>query len=128
MTEELTEHFNNIYTNGGGFYGVLEEIGDKLHFGRVTKKGNGVYQITTGGWSDDEEILLSLTSFLSRFGHNHYVGKLRGGVYYFDAFMHINDYEITRECPKCKFYCSKTSGGVVAPCKGLPCDKYEEVE
>ena len=43
MTEELTEHFNNIYT--------------KLHIGRVTRKGNGLYQITTGGWSDDEEIL-----------------------------------------------------------------------
>lgn len=29
MNEELTEHFNNIYTNGGGFYGVIEEIEDK---------------------------------------------------------------------------------------------------
>jgi len=38
MTEKWTEHFNNIYTNGGGFYGVIEEIEDKLHLGRVTRR------------------------------------------------------------------------------------------
>ena len=82
MTEELTEHFNNIYTNGGGFYGVLEEIEDKLHIGRVTKKGNGLYQITTGGWSDDEELLDVLTSPMVKF-HYHHVGYLVGGHFYF---------------------------------------------
>lgn len=101
MTEELTEHFNNIYTNGGGFYGVLEEIEDKLHIGRVTKKGNGLYQITTGGWSDDEELLYSLMSFLSRFGRNHYVGKLRGGAFYFAEHLECltGAFEIIEKLP-----------------------------
>ena len=101
MTEELTEQFNNIYTNDGGFYGVLEEIEDKLHIGRVTRKGNGLYQITTGGCSDDEEILYSLMSFLSRFGRNHYVGKLRGGVFYFAEHLECltGAFEIIEKLP-----------------------------
>ncbi len=96
MIEKLTEYFNSLYISEG-FYGVIREIDSKLEYGSVEDKGDGLFCITTGGWSDDEEILDSLTSFLSRFGQKHYVGRLCGGAYYFAEDNHSNQYEIVKE-------------------------------
>jgi len=96
MKDKLTEHFNSIYASEG-FYGVIRAVEARLEMGGVKAKGDGLFCITTGGWSDDEEILMSLTSFLSFFGNKHYVGRLCGGAYYFDEDCHSNYYEIVRE-------------------------------
>lgn len=94
MKDKLTEHFNSIYASEG-FYGVIEEVDSKLEYGSVEDKGDGLFCVTTGGWSDDEEILDSLTSFLSIFGYKHYVGRLRGGAYYFYE-ERFGDWEIQK--------------------------------
>ena len=83
MSKALYETFNEIYKEEG-VNGVIAEIEDRLEYGEVTYDvANGLYCITTGGWSDDEHLLNQLTYILSVFGHNHYVGQLRGGAYYF---------------------------------------------
>ena len=92
MDDVLIEVFNTIYDKYG-FDGVLEEIKGRLLYGTVTKKDDDLYRISTGGWSDDEEILHSLTSLPSKFGYFHYVGVLRGGAYYFSEKNH-NNFEI----------------------------------
>ena len=137
LTEKLTAHFDNIYRNGGGFIGVLEEVEARLHIGRVIKKEKGLYLITTGGWSDDEEILLSLTSFLSMFGYKHYVGKLRGGAFYFaeqmestGAFEIIEKLPDKETCnPKICHWCKYSSNGRRDPARSISmCDgcRYNE--
>ena len=96
MKDKLTEHFNNIYASEG-FHGVIRAVEARLKLGRVKAKGNGLFCITTGGWSDDEEILDSLTTFLSLFGNKHYVGRLGGGAYYFAEDQRSNQYEIVKK-------------------------------
>lgn len=96
MKDELTVYFNSIYASEG-FHGVIEAVGARLELGRVKAKGEGLFCITTGGWSDDEEILDSLTGFLSLFGNKHYVGRLGGGAYYFAEDKHSNQYEIVKK-------------------------------
>ena len=95
MDEKLIEIFNFIY-NQHGFYGVIDEVKDHLFYGSVTDKHNGLYCITTGGWSDDEHLLHALINPLSNFGRKHYVGYLKGGAFYFSNVKYDNDVEIVR--------------------------------
>lgn len=64
-----------------GFDGVIKEVENRLEYGEV-KKMNGLYRITTGGWSDDESLLHTLCNILCTFSR-HYCGYTRGGAYYF---------------------------------------------
>ncbi len=84
IDDELSkvEMYNKIYSEKG-FNGIIQTLEDKLHLGRITWKPNGIVCITTGGWSDDEEIIHNLLHIVSQFGHNHYLGYVVGGVYYF---------------------------------------------
>jgi len=87
--------FNYIYDNYG-FYGVLDDVKEKLVYGEVTKRDDGLYSISTGGFSDDEHLIHNLTHLLCRFGSNHYVGYLRGGCFYFSEKKHDNNIKIIR--------------------------------
>lgn len=95
IDDELTkvEKYNKIYSEKG-FDGVIQTLEDKLHLGRITWKPNGIVCITTGGWSDDEEIIHNLTHMLSLFGNKHYIGDMRGGAYYFAEKAYELNYEI----------------------------------
>lgn len=95
MDRKLIEIFNFIYDEYG-FYAVIDEVKDRLKYGMVTDTNDGLYRITTGGYSEDETILHSLIHLLSRFGHNHYVGYLRGGAFYFSTEKHDIDIAIVR--------------------------------
>ena len=81
-TDELDYGFalNKIYDKKG-FQGIIEYVKDELEYGDVTIK-HGVYCITTGGWSEDEFLIHSLISPVSKF-HYHYCGYLVGGAFYF---------------------------------------------
>ena len=95
MTNHLINHFNAIYEEDG-FYGVLKEVEGMLEYGNVTKIEDGLYRVSTGGWSDDEDIVHNLTDILSVFSYKHYVGYLRGGAFYFSEKEHDLDIEIVR--------------------------------
>ena len=92
---EEVEKYNHIYQERG-FQGVIREVENRLHCGKVIKKDDGLYCIVTGGWSDDEELLCVLNSFMSMFAYKHYVGKLRGGAFYY-AEENIDDYTIQKK-------------------------------
>ena len=64
LADNLILRMINIIYVENGFYAALDEIERRLEYGRV-KKINGLYRITTGGWSDDEALLNSLCSILS---------------------------------------------------------------
>lgn len=101
MTESLvkeefkdwTELFNHTYEYDG-FEGVLYELEDKLEYGKIIEKENGIWCITTGGWQHDEEMIESLLDLTSLFGHYHYLGYVRGGAYYFAEKAYELNYEI----------------------------------
>lgn len=78
---------NTIYDEDG-FQAALNEIERRLEYGKV-KKINGLYRITTGGWSDDEALLHSLCSILSKL-KKHYCGYIKGGAYYFCEEKYAN--------------------------------------
>ena len=81
MTENiLIDIFNMIYDKYG-FYDVIKEVEDRLEYGSVMKI-NGLYRISTAGYSNDEDICHALTHILCRFS-KHYVGYIRGGAFYF---------------------------------------------
>ena len=80
--DDLIKLYNKIYTEKG-YNGIIRALKRDLEFGEITFPSDNITRVTTEGWSDDEEVLLALTSFKSMFGYNHYVGKLRGGVFYF---------------------------------------------
>ena len=96
MQREQIEEFNKIYKEFG-FKGIIEEVEDRLTYGKVTEKEPGLYQITTAGFSDDEFLVNDLTHILSMFGYNHYVGYLRGGAYYFSEEKHDDSIKIVKE-------------------------------
>lgn len=137
MRTDKTEYYNKIYQERG-FQGVIRQVELDLHIGRIQWKPNGIVKISTGGGSDDEEILLSLTSFLSRFGHNHYVGELRGGAFYFaehlecstGAFEIIEKLPDKETCnPKICRWCKYSSNGMRDPARSISmCDgcRYNE--
>ena len=78
---ETVDKINEIYDKEG-FEGVLEYIEYKLEYGQINKKGNNLYCISTGGWSEDEYLLDALLHMLSKF-RKHYVGLIAGGHFYF---------------------------------------------
>ena len=84
MTDEelLYIELINTFYKKYGFQGVLEEISDRLTYGKVTEKEQGLYCITTGGWSDDEFLVECLLNPVSKMYH-HYVGYIIGGAFYF---------------------------------------------
>ena len=77
-----------------GFDGVLEELRHSLVYGSVTELDNGLYRVTTGGWSEDEELLDSINNWTSMFGYKHYVGSIRGGAFYFTRHTGFRSFEI----------------------------------
>ena len=95
LQHDQVEKFNIIYKEFG-FKGVISDVEDRLTYGKVTEKGPGLYQITTAGFSEDEEILYCLIHILSIFGSNHYVGYLRGGAYYFSEEKHDDNIKIIK--------------------------------
>ena len=96
MSSVLTATFNRIYEEKG-FEGVLDYVISMLEYGGVTKEDE-LYCITTGGWSEDEDVIHALICFYSLFWYKHYVGYLRGGAYYFAEDMD-NDFEIKKVIP-----------------------------
>lgn len=81
LIDNLILRMINIIYDEDGFQAALNEIERRLEYGKV-KKINGLYRITTGGWSDDEALLHSLCSLLSKL-RKHYCGYIKGGAYYF---------------------------------------------
>ena len=71
MDRKLIEIFNFIYDEYG-FYGVIDEVKDRLKYGTVTDTNDGLYRITTGGYSEDEIILHSLIHLLLM-PYHHYL-------------------------------------------------------
>lgn len=78
---------NTIYEKYG-FEGVITEIENRLEYGKV-KRINGLYRISTGGWSDDEFLIHCLINFRSKFA-KHYCGYIRGGAFYFCEEKYAN--------------------------------------
>lgn len=133
----LIEFYNRVYQEKG-YHGIIRALKRDLEFGDINFPSGNLLQVTTGGWSDDEEILLSLTSFLSRFGYNHYVGKLRGGAFYFAEHLECSTgaFEIIEKLPDketcnpkiCK-WCKYSSNGMRNPARSISmCDgcRYNE--
>lgn len=83
------KNINNIYDTLG-FKGVIEEVQSRLKYGNVTLT-DGLYRITTGGWSDDEYLLDCLISMTCKF-HRHYMGYKVGGSFYFDETRDIDEF------------------------------------
>ena len=81
----IVDKINEIY-NVNGFDGVVEYLEDNLQYGDVERKTDDLIMITTGGWSDDEDLIHSLIYITCKFGKKHYVGYLRGGAYYFSRY------------------------------------------
>ena len=93
----LVDKFNDIYDKSG-FNGVIEYLEDNLQFGGVERKTDDLQfggverktddliMITTGGFSEDEDLIHSLLHMTCTFGRKHYVGYLRGGAYYFSRY------------------------------------------
>lgn len=91
---------NKIYDEKG-FQGIIRFVKDELEYGKVTEK-NGLYCITTGGWSEDEFLVHSLISPVSKF-HYHYKGYIVGGAFYFSEnknvdveMIRVHDYDKAR--------------------------------
>ena len=84
------EYYNQIYATHG-FQGVIQAVENELHIGRVIRKPNQIVCITTGGWSEDEEIIDTIIDILSKFGQFHYIGNIRGGAYYFAEHMECTE-------------------------------------
>ena len=96
MQRNQIENFNRIYKEHG-FQGIINEVEDRLRYGKVTETEPGLYRITTAGFSDDTFLLKDLIHILSMFGYNHYVGCLRGGAYYFTENKHEDNIKICKE-------------------------------
>lgn len=97
MNDNLTVHVLNKIYEEEGFDGIISFVEDTLQYGTVKEMEKGLYRISTGGYSDDEDLLHNLIRIDSRFGYRHYVGYLRGGAFYFsvdkrnDAIITINE-------------------------------------
>ena len=132
----LIKFYNRVYQEEG-YNGIIRALKQGLEFGEITFLSDNLLQVTTGGWSDDEEILLSLTSFESMFGHNHYIGELRGGAFYFAEQMESTSaFEIIEKLPDketcnpkiCK-WCKYSNNGIRDPARSITlCDgcRYNE--
>lgn len=82
MIDELDYgiYLNKIYDKNG-FQGVIDFVKGELKYGSVSFR-NGLYCITTGGWSDDEFLVDALISLACRFRY-HYCGYIVGGAFFF---------------------------------------------
>lgn len=96
MNDNLTVHVLNRIYEEEGFDGVISFVEDTLGYGTVKEMGKGLYRISTGGYSDDEDLLHNLIRIDSRFGYYHYVGYLRGGAFYFSTDKHDDTISITK--------------------------------
>lgn len=85
---------NMIYTKYG-FHAVLKEVESRLTYGKLRKQDDGLYEITTGGWSEDEQLVHALINPASKF-HYHYIGYLMGGAFYFDEDKTIESHRRIR--------------------------------
>lgn len=85
---------NMIYTKYG-FHAVLNEVESRLTYGKLRKHDDGLYEITTGGWSEDEQLVHALINPASKF-HYHYIGYLMGGAFYFDEDKTIESHRRIR--------------------------------
>ena len=136
MTERV-EYYNNIYQEKG-FKGIISTVEGQLHIGRVTWNPNGIVRITTGEWSDDEEIIYNLIDVFSKFGQFHYIGEIRGGSYYFAEHMECStgNFEIVESLsddetcnPRICEWCEHSSNGRRDPARSITlCDgcRYNE--
>ena len=86
----LVDIINTIYTKYG-FQAVLNEVESRLTYGKIRKQDDGLYEITTGGWSEDEHLVHALINPASR-SHYHYIGYLTGGAFYFDKDKSIDSH------------------------------------
>jgi hypothetical protein len=134
--DSLIKLYNKIYIEKG-YHGIIRALKRDLEFGDINFPSDNLLKVTTGGWSDDEDVLSSLTSFNSMFGYNHYVGKLRGGVFYFAEQMEsTSDFEIIEKLhdketcnPKICKWCKYSSNGKRDPARSITmCDgcRYNE--
>lgn len=100
MNEDLVKHYNKVYQEKG-YHGVIRRLKDDLEYGDISFPSDNILRVTTAGWSDDEEILDSFTYFTSRFGHFHYIGKIRGGAFYFAEHLECSNgaFEIVERLP-----------------------------
>lgn len=134
--DSLIKLYNKIYIEKG-YHGIIRALKRDLEFGDINFPSDNLLQVTTGGWIDDEDVLSSLTSFNSMFGYNHYVGKLRGGVFYFAEQMESTSaFEIIKKLPdietcnpKICRWCKYSSNGKRNPARSITlCDgcRYNE--
>lgn len=77
---DYAKYLNKIYDKKG-FHSIIELVKSELEYGNVSFR-NGLYCITTGGWSDDESLVHALISPVCRF-HYHYCGYIVGGAFFF---------------------------------------------
>ena len=84
---EYAIELNKIYDKEG-FQGIIEYIMGELTYGNVSFR-NGLYCITTGGWSEDEFLLDSLISPVSKMRY-HYCGHVVGGAFYFSENKEVS--------------------------------------
>jgi hypothetical protein len=136
MDDSLIKFYNRVYQEKG-YHGIIRTLKRDLEFGDINFPSDNLLQVTTGGWSDDEDALSSLTSLTSMFGHNHYVGELRGGVFYFaeqmestGAFEIIEKLPDRETCnPKICCWCKYSNNGMRDPARSITmCDgcRYNE--
>ena len=100
MIDETEDYYipylNTVYDKEG-FLAVLKIISDDLEFGTVTETEKDIYEITTGGWSEDERTVKHLLYPTCKSKH-HYIGYITGGAYYFTTEKHqSNKIRITHE-------------------------------
>ena len=97
----LVDVFNMIYDKYG-FQAVLDEVEDRLEYGTF-KKMNGLVRISTGGFSEDEDICHALISILCRFS-KHYCGYIRGGAFYFceDKYADVEMVKVVYKSEVCE--------------------------
>lgn len=79
---EVVNFLNRIYDEKGfqGIVNILES--ETRQYGSMKVHPNGLYEFTTGGWSENEWLLSMCNHIVCKF-HRHYVGWLRGGSWWF---------------------------------------------
>ena len=58
----LIKFYNRVYQEKG-YHVIIRALKRDLEFGEINFPSDNLLQVTTGGWSDDEDALSSLTSF-----------------------------------------------------------------
>lgn len=88
--EEITDLFNKRYLNNNNtekeaFDACINLLISLIDdYGTVKWVDDNVVEVTTGGWSDNEDLMHSIIGVLTnKFSHKHYYGYSRGGGYWF---------------------------------------------